>query len=374
MKHFLRFRIPRSRASAAALLLFVALGDASAQAPVPSEVPLTIRSAERQQLAARRSALMTERDALRSEATRHNEACSAVTEGSAADAACIAAQQRLTARIAAYRGEVERFDAAVAQAPRATIAADPPVLASRRATTLSPAPGTASEAPQLDPDIDVYFASVTGTGDFSVVTPRGERLPAGQAGARRLQAGTRVITGANGTAEITLPDGARVMLGPRTEMVLALDGTPPQSIYDVIAGTLRAVSGRLREGAAHSRWKVRTQHAIAGVRGTDFEATVEPSGAGSWRVHEGSIELRTTEGRVLALLGAGQQLTWDDSLRITSLAPAPAVAPRPAADVRTRLAEPDLASWARENGLLVAVSVLLGLVLIQLFTGRRRAG
>lgn len=371
-------RFCRCRTSAlglsAALLLFVAPGDAAAQAPVPAEVPAAIRSAEHRQLTSRRAALLTERETLLSEARRHNQTCSSVTEGSAADAACITAQQRLTTRIAAYRAEVDDFNAAVAAAPRR-----PPTVASvpRTAAAAAPPAGgqqAAREAQTPPPGSDGYLRAVSATGDFSVTTPGGERLTAEQVQSRHLVNGTSIATGTNGTGQISLPDGTRLEIGPNSQINLELSGTPSRSTYDVLVGALRAISGRLQAGTAR-RWQVRTPIAVAGVRGTDFQALVDPSGAGSWRVNEGAIELRTSEGRVLALLGAGQQLTWDDSLRITSLASAPAVVtPGSAAAARTRLAEPDLASWGRENGLLVAVAVLLGLVLIHLFTGRRRAG
>ncbi len=374
MRPLRELRIAATRLLATSLLAVLGFGTAAAQAPMPIQVPADVRSAEREQLLSRRSALITERDALRGEATRHNDACSAVTEGSAADAACIAAQQRLTDRIAAYRGDVDRFNAAVAGAPRrAAVVASAPRPGARTATSTSGQPDS-RDAQKPPPESDGRFRTVSAGGDFSVTTPGGERLTAEQVQSRHLTTGTRIATGRDGTGQMTLPDGTQLELGPNSQLVLEIEGTPSQSTYDVVVGALRAISGRLQAGTAR-RWQVRTPNAIAGVRGTDFQATVEPSGAGSWRVNEGAIELRTPDGRVLALLGAGQQLTWDDSLRITSLAAAPvAVAPGPAADVRTRLTEPDLASWGRENGLLVAVAVLLGLVLINLFTGRRRAG
>jgi hypothetical protein len=357
-----------TRISCSLLLSLAAFGGtAAAQAPTPQAIPVDVRSPEREQLATRRSALMTQREDLGSESARHNQRCSSVTEGSPEDAACIAAQQRLTARIAEYRDEVGRFNAALRGAPRAVAPERPP------AQTAATAPAPA--APQVTAGTDVHFATVTATGDFSVTTPDGQRITAEQARGRPLAAGSRIATGRDGNADLTFPDGTRLRLTPNSQFALVLEGTPPESIYDVLAGTLRATSARVAGSLGSSRWKVRTQHAVAGVRGTDFHATVKPTGGGSWQVNEGAIELRTPEGRPLALLVAGQVLAWDDSLRITSLSTPPvALGVSSGSGDRVRLARQRIAAWGRENGLLAAVVLLLGLVLAHLATTRRRTG
>lgn len=98
-----------------AVVAIVAVAATAAMAePIPSidEIPSDIASAY-PQLVEERSQLVGERQRLHAKNDRHNAACSAVEEGSAADAACISALAGLEAEIDAHIQRTNSFNAKV---------------------------------------------------------------------------------------------------------------------------------------------------------------------------------------------------------------------------------------------------------------------
>jgi len=107
----------------------------------------------------------------------------------------------------------------------------------------------------------------------------GQKIPA-QAG-MTVQAGDRIVTGADGSVGITLRDNTLLSAGPKSTLVLnqfTYNASTNAGTIDasVKRGTLAVVSGKIAKNAPDAV-KFRTPAAILGVRGTEF---VIDAGAG----------------------------------------------------------------------------------------------
>ena len=94
------------------------------------------------------------------------------------------------------------------------------------------------------------------------------------AAGERVEAGDRIITGADGQIGVTLTDNTLLSAGPNSSVVLdkyAFDSTTHAGVIDtsVRRGTLAVVSGKIAKQSPQSV-RFRTSNAILGVRGTTF--------------------------------------------------------------------------------------------------------
>lgn len=112
-----------------------------------------------------------------------------------------------------------------------------------------------------------------------VIERQGLQVPA-LPGAK-VMASDRLVTGADGSAGITLIDNTLLTVGPNSSMSLdrfAFDSTTHQGALEasIKRGTLAVVSGKIAK-ASPEAVQFRTPHSILGVRGTEFiiEAGVE---------------------------------------------------------------------------------------------------
>ncbi len=84
----------------------------------------------------------------------------------------------------------------------------------------------------------------------------------------------RVVTGADGSAAITLRDGTTLNIGPKSQMDMSafeFNSTTQQgnAAIHLLQGSMRVVTGLLGK-VNPDRFKVTTPTSVVGVRGTDF--------------------------------------------------------------------------------------------------------
>lgn len=123
-------------------------------------------------------------------------------------------------------------------------------------------------------------AGIIKTTKGSVTIERAGRKAAGAAGAI-VMASDRIITGADGSAGITLRDETRMALGPNTVLSMeqfAFNTTTHEGRLDasVRRGTLAVVSGKIAKQSP-TAVKFSTPSAVLGVRGTEFVIEVDGS-------------------------------------------------------------------------------------------------
>lgn len=123
----------------------------------------------------------------------------------------------------------------------------------------------------------------------------------------RARSGDRLSTASRSSAELAVPEAAaRFRIGAKTRFTLAHDR--PGVLLEIERGSLRAIFGRLEEGAGRDRL-VTTPSAVLAVRGTDYGVEVEKDGDTSVAVFEGTVEVRDASGLGEAVqVGAGQSL------------------------------------------------------------------
>ena len=107
-----------------------------------------------------------------------------------------------------------------------------------------------------------------------------------------IAAGSVIKTGDGARAELTFPDGSVVRIGPSSELRLdaaAFDGkTKTVKVEaEVVGGQAWAKVATLVGNDA--QFKVKTQNAVAGVRGTIFRVNVEGDDATVVKVYNGSV-------------------------------------------------------------------------------------
>lgn len=107
-----------------------------------------------------------------------------------------------------------------------------------------------------------------------------------------IAAGSVVKTGDGARAELTFPDGSVVRIGPSSELRLdaaAFDGkTKTVKVEaEVVGGSAWAKVATLV--GQDAQFKVKTQNAVAGVRGTIFRVNVESDEATVVKVYNGSV-------------------------------------------------------------------------------------
>ena len=109
---------------------------------------------------------------------------------------------------------------------------------------------------------------------------------------QQLAAGDHLKTAEGARAELTFPDGSVVRIGPSSELKLdgaAFDGKSKQVKVEaeLVGGSAWAKVATLVGNDA--QFKVKTQNAVAGVRGTVFRVNVEKDEATVVKVYNGSV-------------------------------------------------------------------------------------
>jgi ferric-dicitrate binding protein FerR (iron transport regulator) len=134
-----------------------------------------------------------------------------------------------------------------------------------------------------------------------VVASAGSPTAEGPGGSRSLGAGSqvfqddRITTQSNANAQIMFVDGTRLVVGPRSTVVIDefLLRSPDRAkavSLDALRGTFRFITGR----SAKSAFKIQTANATIGIRGTGFDFSSRNNT--TLAVHEGSTELCAAGG------------------------------------------------------------------------------
>lgn len=144
-------------------------------------------------------------------------------------------------------------------------------------------------------------------------------------------AGSTVKTGPASRVTIRFADGQIVVLGANTEFKVRQyvyskeDPSKDNIVLDIFRGTLRAISGALGHRNP-SKFALYTPTATAGIRGTDFAATVVDyvgqdgvtRQQATFAVKSGRIEVATKAGKLT--LGKGKAVVTSPSGAITPVA------------------------------------------------------
>jgi len=239
------------------------------------------------ELVKHRAALVKERDELRENLRRHNSECSAVEEGSAAEAPCRRALDSLKTEAGSHIERSNTFNAEVAWVE----------------ASLSTRWNGAKRG----------IGAVYAGGEYYILTGDGHKLT-GQDVLLAPLLGSRMVTGADGYVQLRLPDNTVFVIGPNSDIVI------DEFVYDPASGA-RTITARLAEGTF--RWATGTvaRKDLAnmkmvlpageiGPRGTDFEATVFPDKSGGVVLFSGQLEIaEKLTGRVF-LLNAGEYVAF----------------------------------------------------------------
>jgi hypothetical protein len=119
-----------------------------------------------------------------------------------------------------------------------------------------------------------------------------------------LNPGDAIRTGDKAQAQLTLADGTKMVLRPKTQMQVR--ETAPNRVFGLDFGRMKSFVKKLK---SNNKFEVKTPVAAASVRGTVFEVGYDPEQrSGFLDVSEGAVAL-AQEGRE-ALVGAGERLDF----------------------------------------------------------------
>ncbi len=115
--------------------------------------------------------------------------------------------------------------------------------------------------------------------------------------------GDTIRTGARGEAQIELADDTRLVVGPNSSMVVdsfVFDskGKAKDVALNAVRGTFRFITGSSRKSA----YKIITPTATIGVRGTEFDFSVDRQGQLNFALFEGQARVCTRSGRRCTVL------------------------------------------------------------------------
>lgn len=143
-----------------------------------------------------------------------------------------------------------------------------------------------------------------------------------------MQAGDRIRTGAEGSAQLTFFDGSITALRSEAELSIARmtsqrsGGEKVIVLHQWLGEAYNQVQPLIDDD---SRFSVETASAVVSVRGTAFTLTVEPGGGTRLDVHEGTVEVRTRETSVL--VNGGEQIQVASPQATATPTPAPTPEP-----------------------------------------------
>ncbi len=113
---------------------------------------------------------------------------------------------------------------------------------------------------------------------------------------------------------MTLPDNTTFTVGPNSDLVIDKfvydQATDSRTIMaNLSKGVFRWVTGKVASKDP-AQMKVILPVGTIGIRGTDFESTVEPNGNGSIVLYFGQLEITENKTGFKFLLEAGQKVTF----------------------------------------------------------------
>lgn len=155
---------------------------------------------------------------------------------------------------------------------------------------------------------------VKATGSFYIATADGRRLDPKELTSATIGDGARLVTGADGHVQLTLPDETTFTVGPDTNIVLdgfvySQDDSLHAATVSLTKGIFRWVTGALTNSAV-ADLKIKLPAGIGGIRGTDFTARVNADGSGTVKLYSGKLELTETKGDFTFILSGGQEVAF----------------------------------------------------------------
>lgn len=148
-----------------------------------------------------------------------------------------------------------------------------------------------------------------------------------------IRSGDRIRTGPTGRVQLRFADGALMSIAPDSDFRVedyAFDAQRQRSFYQLVQGSVRAVSGRIGK-RDHDDFKLRTPTATIGIRGTEFEvAEVVCPSAGCTADASPGLTVAVIEGRVSVRNQAGSiDVPAGSTLRLRDARTAPTLAEAP---------------------------------------------
>lgn len=160
--------------------------------------------------------------------------------------------------------------------------------------------------------------------------------------------GDTIRTSAGGEAQIQLADKTRLVVGPNSSLVVDAfvysgNGTAKKIAINAVRGAFRFITGNSRKSA----YDITTPTATIGVRGTQFDFSVDARGRLSFALFEGQARI-CSQGRCTMLSGACSVAVVPNGGGVTRL---------PAGNERTRLLTTAFPFIASQKGLRRAFRV-----------------
>jgi len=158
------------------------------------------------------------------------------------------------------------------------------------------------------------MAQIESRGEFYIMTTDGRTLTGKDADRIPLEEGTKVITGSSGHVRMMLPDDTTFTIGPNSDIVIDSfvydpDNTPKKVIASMSKGVFRWLTGKTKPHKDLAEMKVKLPVMAVGIRGTDFEATVNPDGSGFVILYFGQLEITEKKTGFTFILDAGHKVT-----------------------------------------------------------------
>ncbi len=150
---------------------------------------------------------------------------------------------------------------------------------------------------------------------FSLITADGVVLTGPAAVVCPLDARTRIATGGETRVTLRLPDDTTFVVGPNSDLML------DEFVYDPVPGTMKTVV-KVTKGVF--RWmtgkvgprpkldgRIRAASIAVGLRGTDVEVVLDPTGACRVKLFDGEVEISDAKGAIALTLRPGQMVDVD---------------------------------------------------------------
>ena len=119
--------------------------------------------------------------------------------------------------------------------------------------------------------------------------------------------GDRIVTGSAGHVQLRLSDDTKLVIGPRStllvdEFVVNSKGTADRIALKAVRGAFRFITGNSRKQA----YSIATPTATIGIRGTEFDFAVEADGTTNLVLFDGTVKLcDRRKRRCLEITGSG---------------------------------------------------------------------
>jgi FecR protein len=173
----------------------------------------------------------------------------------------------------------------------------------------------------------------TARGEVSVLSREGS--PRGVAKGDRVVEGETILTGPDGEVLLTTDDSGVLAIRPRSRMTIEtykVNGNDKDSVVlNLLRGSLRSVTGWISK-TAPKNYRVTTNTATIGIRGTDHEVVVDGESGGTYnKVTDGGTTLSNSAGTLeqtptsngTGFVRAGDQMPTPAPAPVTLFAPRP---------------------------------------------------